>query len=261
MKRIVDLFCNERFIMWAIVFNTICMFLGGFWPSTRWFERTDAMFTLLFLIEAVCKISRWGWRSYWSRGWNRFDFIVLVIALPSFGSFFIATSKLSYSVLAIRSFRLLKAFRMMRFIPNIGKLLNGLKVAFRASLFVMVAFIVLLMVFSILSFTIFGRIAPELFGNPGISLYSIFRLFSIEGWYEIPEAVAANSSPGWDLFARCYFSTLMFMGGIIGLSIINSIFVDSMADDNNKEVIERLGRIEETLNKLSNKNKEDGPAL
>jgi len=34
-----------------------------------------------------------------------------------------------------------------------------------------------------------------------------------------------------------------------------------MADDNNKDVIERLGRIEETLNKLSNKNKEDGPAL
>lgn len=34
-----------------------------------------------------------------------------------------------------------------------------------------------------------------------------------------------------------------------------------MADDNNKEVIERLQRIEEMLSKLSNKNKEDGPAL
>jgi hypothetical protein len=34
-----------------------------------------------------------------------------------------------------------------------------------------------------------------------------------------------------------------------------------MADDNNKEVIERLGRIEEMLGKLSNKNTEDGPAL
>lgn len=34
-----------------------------------------------------------------------------------------------------------------------------------------------------------------------------------------------------------------------------------MADDNNKDVIERLGRIEETLNKLSNKITEDGPAL
>ncbi|MCR5779444.1 MAG: ion transporter [Bacteroidaceae bacterium] len=247
MKHIFDLLCNERFIMWAIVLNTVCMFLGGFWPECKWFEVSDALFTLLFLAEAVCKISRWSWRSYWSRGWNRFDFIVLVIALPSLVNFFMVPSMMTNSVLAIRSIRLFKAFRMVRFIPNIGKLLNGLKLAFRASLFVLVAFVVVLIVFSILSYTIFGRIAPEYFGNPGISLYSIFRLFSIEGWYEIPDAIAASSSQAWGIFARCYFSALMFLGGIIGMSLINSIFVDSMAEDNNEEVLERLKQIEEML--------------
>jgi voltage-gated sodium channel len=41
----------------------------------------------------------------------------------------------------------------------------------------------------------------------------------------------------------------MFLGGIIGLSLINSIFVDSMAEDNNDKVLERLKRIEDLLNK------------
>lgn len=101
----------------------------------------------------------------------------------------------------------------------------------------------------ILSFTIFGKVSPEYFGDPGVSLYSIFRLFSIEGWYEMPDAIARHSSHAWGVFARCYFSALMFLGGIIGMSLINSIFVDSMAEDNNEEVLERLKHIEEMLKK------------
>ena len=250
MKTIANLLCNERFIFYAIVLNTIVMFLGGFWTGNIWFEVSDALFTLLFLAEAAVKISRWGWKSYWSRGWNRFDFIVLMIALPSLVSPFMTASVATSSILALRALRLLKAFRMVRFIPNISKLLKGLKLAFRASLFVLVAFAILLLVVSILTSTIFGRVSPEYFGNPGISLYSIFRLFSIEGWYELPDTIAANASSSWGIFARCYFSVLMFLGGIIGISLINSIFVDSMAEDNNDEVLERLKHIEDTLNQM-----------
>ena len=249
MKRIGDLICDEHFIMWAIVLNTIVMFMGGFWPDNFWLEMSDSVFTLLFLMEALTKISRMGWSAYWRKGWNRFDFIVVIVALPSLMSPFMEEAMMTSSVLALRAMRLLKAFRMVRMIPNIEKLLRGLKLAFRASLFVLVAFAVFLIVFSILSCTIFGKVSPENFGNPGISLYSIFRLFSVEGWYELPEAIASHSSDSWGIFARCYFSILMFMGGIIGMSLINSIFVDSMAEDNNDEVLERLRRIEEQLNK------------
>ena len=32
---------------------------------------------------------------------------------------------------------------------------------------------------------LFGNAAPQYFGNPALSVYSIFRLFTIEGWYEM----------------------------------------------------------------------------
>ena len=256
MKWIGDIFCNEQFIMVAVVLNTIVMFMGGYWVGNLWFELSDALFTIIFLFEALTKISRMGWKTYWSQGWNRFDFIILVVALPSLVSLLSVVDMNTSAVLALRVMRLFKSFRMAQFIPNIDMLLKGLKMAFRASLLVVVAFAVFLIVFSILTSTIFGKVAPEYFGNPGISIYSIFRLFSVEGWYELPEAIAANASRSWAVFARCYFSVLMFLGGIIGISLINSIFVDSMAVDNNDEVMKKLQHIEDMLNSQSKESKE-----
>lgn len=251
MEDLRALLSNERIMLMAIVLNTAVMFIGGFWPDSLLFEISDALFTLLFLCEAGAKISKYGWKNYWDNGWNKFDFIVLIIALPTLVSPFLEHTTATSTILALRSMRLFKSFKMLRFIPNIHKLLKGLKLAFRASLLVLIAFVVLLVIFSILSSTIFGPITPEYFGNPAISLYSIFRLFSVEGWYELPDAIAKNGTPLWGLFARCYFSVLMFLGGIIGMSLVNSIFVDAMAEDNNDEVLEKLKKIESQLDNLT----------
>jgi voltage-gated sodium channel len=255
MKELQAILCNERIMLYAIVLNTAIMFLGGFWPNSMWFDLSDALFTLLFLSEAISKISKYGWSGYWKNGWNKFDFIVLVVALPTLASLFIEQTTATSTILALRSMRLFKSFKMLRFIPNIHKLLKGIKLAVRASLLVFIAFVVFLVIFSILSSTIFGTITPEYFGNPAISLYSIFRLFSIEGWYELPDAIANNGTPFWGVFARCYFSVLMFLGGIIGMSLVNSIFVDAMAEDNNDEVLEKLKQIEEKINNLAQSKK------
>ena len=255
MERLKDLLCSDRVMLYAIMINTALMFIGGFWPDSLWFEAADAVFTLLFLFEAWAKISRMGWRAYRSEGWNRFDFVVLIVALPSLASPILEQTYATNAILALRSMRLFKSFKMLRFIPNIQKLLAGIRLATRASLLVFIAFIVFLIIFSILSSTIFGNIAPEYFGNPAISIYSIFRLFTVEGWYEFADAIAQNGNVGWAFFARVYFSILMFLGGIIGLSLINSIFVDAMAEDNNDEVLEKLRRLEEKIDQLSKNQK------
>ena len=251
MEQVKDLLCNERVMLYAIMVNTALMFFGGFWPASPWFEWTDALFTLIFLFEAMVKISRMGWKAYWREGWNKFDFIVLIVALPSLASPILEQTMATNAVLALRSMRLFKSLKMLRFIPNIHKLLAGLKLATRASLLVFIAFIVFLIIFAILSSTIFGTIAPEYFGNPAISVYSIFRLFTVEGWYEFADTIANNASSGWGFFARIYFSVLMFLGGVIGLSLINSIFVDAMAEDNNDEVLHKLEQIEKQLKELT----------
>ena len=64
-------------------------------------------------------------------------------------------------------------------------------------------------------------------------MFSMFQVFTVEGWTTIPDNISAKSSVGIGMLARLYFSFLMFFGGIIGLSMVNSIFVDAMVADNN----------------------------
>ena len=71
----------------------------------------------------------------------------------------------------------------------------------------------------------------------------------------MPEAIAVNGGTVMAVFARIYFSILLFLGGIIGMSLVNSIFVDAMAADNNDEVLDKLTQIEMKLEQMERNSK------
>ncbi len=254
MSPVKRFFINDNIMLVLVIINTGIIFASGFHiGGERIFLLMDCIFTMLFFIEAVIKIQVEGFKRYWNDRWNRFDFILVMLALPSclnvFGDILPGTGIL----LSLRIMRTFKTFRLLQFIPNINGLINGIKMAFKASFIVAMGLIILLVVFSIINTFLFGNAAPQYFGNPAISFYSVFRLFTIEGWYDMPEAIAQHSGEAMALFTRIYFSILLFLGGIIGMSLVNSIFVDAMAADNNDEVLERLNQLEQKIDKL-NKN-------
>lgn len=249
MEWVRRFFANDIVMLVLVLINTGIIFVSGFTSGQEEILLfIDSMFTMLFVIEAVIKIQVSGFSGYWSNGWNKFDFVIVLLALPSCLNMIGYTMPATSVLLSLRTMRAFKSFRLLQFVPNIENLLNGIKMAFKASLLVAIGMVVLLLVFSIVTTFLFGGIAPEYFGNPALSVYSIFRLFTIEGWYEMPEAIAANSGTGMAVFARVYFSVLLFMGGIIGMSLINSIFVDAMVADNNDDVLKKLEELEEKLN-------------
>ena len=134
MGRVRRFFTNDNVMLVLVLINTGIIFVSGFLPNQ---ESTlvviDSFFTLLFFIEAMVKIQVKGFTGYWNDGWNRFDFILVLLALPSciniFGEFIPGTNVL----LSLRTLRAFKAFRMLQFIPNIENLLKGIKLAFKAS--------------------------------------------------------------------------------------------------------------------------------
>ena len=88
-------------------------------------------------------------------------------------------------------------------------------------------------------------------------MYSIFRICTGEGWNEIPDAIAAQSTIFTARLVRLYFCILLIICSIIGLSLVNSIFVDAMVSDNNnaleKQVKELTTKID-NLSKMINNN-------
>lgn len=244
---------NDNIILFAIIINTLTIFIGGFFPNCYAFNIIDTLFTLLFAAEIIVKVNKLGWAEYWKDGWNKFDFIIVILSLPSIIELFTDSSISLNFLLAFRSLRILKSFRLFRFVPNMSGLLKGINLAVKSSFFVCIAFIIFLLIFSIISSVCWGKYAPEYFGNPGLSVYSIFRLFTIEGWYDLPDAIANSGGEIMGVLSRIYFSFLLFVGGIIGMSLINSIFVDAMMSDNNDEVLKQLEEIKKELIELKNK--------
>jgi len=254
---IKSFFTNDKIMLALVAINTATIFIGGYNRASRIFVWLDAAFTLCFLFEIIVKIKEFGWSDYWGDKWNRFDFIITLIAIPSLINIFVETGVATGVILSLRALRIFKSFRLLKFIPNINSLITGIGLALKASLIVSIAFAVLLLIISILSSALFGSITPHLFGDPGVSLFTIFRLFTGDGWSEIPIEIAANSTELAGRLVRIIFAILFFVGGILGLSLVNSIFVDAMAADNNDEVLNKLAELERKIDDLTDKSQDE----
>lgn len=253
------LFLNDVFILWLILLNSAILFMGGYFPNANHkflLSIADNVITALFIIELVVKFKELGVKCYLSSNWNKLDFILIVLSIPALLAFILNLNVVDFSFLLVfRIMRVFKAFRFFKFIPDIGKLTAGVRRALKTSVFIFLGFFIYIFITGIFSYNLFHKTGSDYFSNPLISLYSTFKIFTIEGWFDIPEQITKNFSNVGSFFTYLYFVFIVLTGGVFGLSLVNSIFVDSMVSDNNDELeikIDNLdAKITEILTKLN----------
>lgn len=251
---ITKFFINERIILFFIIANSIIIFLGGFSEisnSLPVLSKIDNVITLIFLLEAFFKIKEFGLRNYFLINWNKFDFILVLLALPSLFVWWFDFQFIELEFLLIfRVSRVFKFFRFIKFIPKVDHIIKGIGRASKASILILLAFFIFNFTVSLISCYLFKNLSPEYFENPLISFYSIFKIFTVEGWYEIPDEISSNIDGLSSFFVRLYFIVILFFGGVFGLSIVNSIFVDAMVSDNNDELESKVLELESKIDVL-----------
>jgi len=260
IKRIL---LNERIIFFLILINAVLIALLYF-PSYKNSEELiflDHLFVLIFLLEICFKIRDLGFKVFWESGWNKFDSLIIVCSIPAIFHSFNPSAEISVLVV----FRLLRIFRVIRFfqfIPRIDTIFSGLKRALKSSVFVFFALITLNFLFALLACQFFRDLAPDYFGNPLISFYSIFQSFTIEGWNEIPKILVERiESQGYSenlvyfysWACRLFFVLVVITGGMLGMSLANAIFVDEMTVDNNKKLEDKIDLLTEQIQVLQEK--------
>ena len=247
----MKIFLNDKFILKLILLNAIVLFLISFESILKeyfFLHYLDLIISFLFVVEMLYKIKLEGWKTYISDSWNKLDFAINIAILPSFIMFF--TTDVNFLFLTIlRLGRVFKFLRFFKYIPNIDHLMRGIKRALKSSIFVIVAFFIYMFIVSILSCFLYKGILPEQFQDPLVSLYSIFKVFTVEGWYEIPDLIAQRTSIEIAFFSKIYFIFLLLTGGVCGLSLINAIFVDELVADNNDELEKKVDKIIKILEK------------
>ncbi len=246
------IFLNDRIINIVILLNIITIVIEEYGYYSSVIEIVDYGTIFFFIFEMIAKQRKWGFMNYWKNGWNRLDGSLVIISLPSIGALFFPetfNSNASF-ILCLRILRVFRFFRLTHFFPNFTAIANNFKKALRdSSAVIIIAFMIMIM-FALICCSLFKQSAPQFFDTPSNALYSVFRLFTIEGWYEIPDTVAAEYTPAVASVIRCFFCFILILGGIICMSLINSIFVDAMVSDNNDEMIEKINRLEKKIDTL-----------
>ncbi len=251
MQNIKKLFLNDRFIMSVILLNCVILFVEEMGMMHPAIVAVDVICLLIFTIEMIVKHSQQGAKRYWSNGWNRMDGILVMVGLASLPGMLLPVEAPDLSVLlALRTLRIFRFFKVIHLFPNFTSIMRNFGRALSDSASLFVGYLVILFMSSMISCELFAERAPELFGDPLLSIGSTFRLFTIEGWYEIPDAICADLVRPLSTLVYIYFIGLLVLGGIIFMSLLNSVFVDAMVSDNNDEVLKKLEEIKKELEEL-----------
>ncbi|MEO1367977.1 MAG: ion transporter, partial [Acidobacteriota bacterium] len=145
---------------------------------------------------------------------------------------------------------LFRLFRLLRFIPDADGLARGIGRSLKASVGVFLALALINLIFALAANMIFGDVVPEHFGDPLRSLYSIFQIFTLEGWNEYPTVIAERAGDGWALGARIFFVAAVLIGGVLGISLANAVFIDEMTLDNTRVLEEKVETLGEEVRQL-----------
>ena len=146
------------------------------------------------------------------------------------------TFHLNKHLCILRLGRLLRSFRLLRFLPDADRLWAGVRRGVRASMGVILALGLYNFTLGLGACYLFADVAPNWFGDPLMSIYTMFKVFTLEGWFEIPDTIAAQSTPFMATWVRLFFVFAFSTGGLLGLSMANAVFVDEMVRDNNDQL-------------------------
>lgn len=232
-----------------------------------YFDLADASITLFFLFEIIYKISNnydKGLKAkfiyYWRHDhWNKLDFISVVLALPSLGVLFINELELFAGFTVLRSLRIFKFIRVIEFIPEGKRIVPQLIRALKAVMFIIFAFIIYSTIISLISVSIFKAYTDEYFTNAFDSFFTIFKIFSGDGFSDVVKAITdhRDCSLSFAYFTKFYFVFIVFTGSILGLSLINSIFIDQMTHANDAHNIEEKREFFELKSELEELKKQN----
>ncbi len=258
-NKVLPLIVREPIVLFIISCNGIALFLDAF-PEIH--ERAghiiqwlDIGFLGYFVAEIFIKIRHWGsFRKYFSDPWNAFDFIIVALSTPAaFSLLFPLGAENAILITILRLARILRLVRPLRLVPDGAKILRGVVRALRASVGIFLILLFLNLILSLTATLLFGGIpeAKEFFGNPFYSMYSLMKIFTVEGWHEIPDILAERgASEEYILGLRIHVVVTVFVCGILGLSIANAVFVDTLVADNSDDLERKVTELHEEVRQL-----------
>ena len=210
----------QLFVMLVILGNAVLVGLETF-PDIV--ERYHALLELanlailaVFVFElAVRMIAFWPRPLRFFRdGWNVFDFVIVALSvLPASGSF----ATVARLARLLRVLRLVSAFPELRLI--VGTMLRS--IGSMGSVLMLMGLV--MYVYAVLGYHIFGAHDPAHWGSLGTSLRTLFEILTLEGWVELQE-IGLQVTP----FAWVFYGSYVLIAVFVVVNLFIAVVLNNL---------------------------------
>ena len=244
-RRVVESPIFEWGIVTVILINAAVIGMG---TSAMLTERYGDLFNIvnwgalgIFIIEMLIKmLAKPTMTGYFKDGWNIFDFTIIVAALvPATGNF----------VLIARMGRLLRVLHLVSAISQLRVVVDALVRSIPSVLHVITLISIIVYIYAILGYEIFGESDPENWGSLGTALLTLFNIITLEGWIEIADAAYEDHPMAW-----IYFVSFITLASFVVINLFIAIIVNNLEQEEKEqrkeEEADSLAKHEEIMREL-----------
>ncbi|MDX1347334.1 MAG: ion transporter [Thiomicrorhabdus chilensis] len=188
----------------------------------------DYAVTLFFLIEIIIRMAAEPRvRDFFKKGWNIFDFVIVVVSL-------IPLDDSEYALIA-RMLRLFRVMRLISFIPELRVLVSALISAMPRMGYVALLMFIIFYLYAVIGNLMFSQINPQLWGDLGLALLTLFRVATFEDWTDVMYETMTVYGLSW-----IYYITFIFFSAFVFLNMMIGIVVEVLDEEHKKMEAENM---------------------
>ncbi len=176
-------------------------------------EAIDKACLVIFTIELIAKLLVYR-RKFWSEGWNIFDFVIVLSSIIFISS----------SISVIRAFRIFRLLKALAEFPELQILVSSMLKAIPSMTWALLLLFIVFYIFAVFGSTMYGDAFPELFGDIGGSMFTLFQVMTFESW----ATAVARPIMAMYPYAWLYFLVFILLTAITLLNVMVGIVVEAV---------------------------------
>ena len=209
----------ETFVIFVIIFSALLIGAKTYSiPSgtLAFLDVLDWAVTLFFLVEILVRmVAEGSLRAFFRKGWNVFDFIIVVASLVPIED--------SEAALLGRLLRVFRVLRLVSIIPELRVLLNAFVHAIPRMGYVSLLMFVIFYIYAAMGSMFFHHINETLWSNISISMLTLFRVATFEDWTDVMYETMEVYPLSW-----AYYLSFIFVVAFIFLNMMIGIVLETL---------------------------------
>ncbi len=209
----------ETFVIFVIVFSALLIGAKTYAipaGTLAFLHALDWAVTLFFLAEILVRmIAEGSLRQFFRKGWNLFDFVIVVASLVPVED--------SEAALLGRLLRIFRVLRLVSIIPELRVLLNAFVRAIPRMGYVSLLMFVIFYIYAATGSMFFHDINQKLWANITVSMLTLFRVATFEDWTDVMYETMEVYPLSW-----AYYLSFIFIVAFIFLNMMIGIVLETL---------------------------------